>query len=253
MQIRTTRILLSTLTLCLSALTAKAEQVSVRLMGIETNRSDLYIKQGADFEVVYVPLYQNSPVYQLELEGRALQLYTKIETPEGPRYELLVEGKLPRDAESALGIYLIAPNGRPQLYFYSDDWSDFPKRSYRLINISPVVISSKIDEKLTQVQPLKSEVVKVGSKSSLPSVSVITVYKDENDQWKSIFDQRVPLRSDWRTTGIAVVTDGKLQESINPDYKVDRSKPVKSTLSFFSFTDDALTSAQRAAQRMQAQ
>lgn len=253
MPIRIVRILLSSLALCLSVLIAEADMVSVRFMGIETKRSDLYIKQGTDFEEVYVPLYKNSPVYQLELEGRGLQLYTKIETPEGPRYEMLVEGKLPRGAESALGIYLIAPNGRPQLYFYSDDWSDFPKRSYRLINISPVVISSKIDETLTQVQPLQSEVVKVGSKSSQPSVSVITVYKDDQNQWKSIFDQRVPLRSDWRTTGIAVVTDGMLQESINPEYKVDRSKPVKSTLSFFSFTDDAYTSAQRAARRMQAE
>ncbi len=252
MQIRTTRFLLSSLALCLSVLIAEADPVSIRFMGIETMRSDLYIKQGADFEAVNVPLYRNSSVYKLELEGGSLQLYTKTETPEGARFDILAEGKLPRGAESALGIYVIAPTGRPQLYFYSDDWADFPKRSYRLINISPVVISSKIDEKLTQVQPLQSEVVEVGSRSSLPSVSVITVYKDENDQWKSIFDQRVPLRSDWRTTGIAVVTDGLLQESINPDYKVDRSKPVKSALSFLSFTDDALTSAQRAAQRMQA-
>jgi hypothetical protein len=253
MQTKIVHILLTSLALCLSGFIAEAGSVDVRFIGIETTRSDLYIKQGDDFEEVMVPLYKRSDSYKVETEGSRLQLYTKIETEEGPIFEIAAEGKLPSGAESALGVYIITPNGKPQLYFYSDDWADFPQRSYRLINISPVVISSKVDDSLIQVQPLQSGVVKISSKSEVPSVSVITVYKDSQNEWKSIYDQRVLLRPDWRITGIVVLTDGRLIEVLNPMYKVDRSKPVKSEISYFSLTDDAYSSAQRVARRNTAQ
>jgi hypothetical protein len=252
MQIKIVQIFLSSLVLGLSCLIAELDTIDVRFIGIETMRSDLYVQQGDEFEEVMIPMYERSTNYKIEVNERFLKLYTKTETEEGPVFEIAAEGKLPTGAESALGVYLVSPNGKPQLFFYSNDWSDFPKRSYRLINISPVVISSKIDESIIQVDPFQAEIVKVGSKSKIPSVSVITVYKDSQDEWRPIYDQRVPLRPDWRSTGIVVVTDGRLLEVLNPEYKVDRSKPVESTLNYFSFTDDAYTSAQKVAQRQQA-
>lgn len=253
MQIKIVRIFLSSLALCLTVGIAEAGTVNIRFIGIDTTRSDLYVKQGAEFEEVMVPLYERSASYHVETEGNLMQLYTKTETEKGPLFEIAVEGKLPSGAESALGIYLMSSNGSPRLYFYSDDWSDFPMRSYRLINISPVVISSKIDETLIRVQPLQSEIVKASLSSNNRYVIVMTVYKDGEEEWQPIFDRRVSLHSDWRSTGIVVLTDGTLQETMNRDYKVDRSKPVQMKMSHFGFTEDAYTSAQRAAQRQQAE
>lgn len=253
MQARNIRIFLSIIALSLSAVTATAEKVKIRLIGIETSHSDLYIKQGTEFKEVSVPLYEMSTNYQMEPVDRSLQLYAKTKTPEGKIiFEVLTEGKLPSGAESALGVYLIAPDGSPQLHLFNDDWSVFPKRSYRIINISPVVINSKIDDNIIQVQPLQSGIAKANQSTDIPLVSVITVYKDGNDQWKSIYDQRVSLLPDWRTTGIAVITKGKLTEALNPGYKMDPTKPMKAKLSYIAFTDDAYTSAERLARRRKA-
>jgi hypothetical protein len=245
--------ILSCIALGLSAAFAIADPVKVRLIGIETSRNDLYIKQGDDFKIVQVPLYERSNKYQMEPEGSSIQLYTRTETPEGEiLFEVLTEGKLPAGAESALGVYLIAPDGSPQLHFYNDDWSVFPKRSYRIINISPVVINSKIDDNIIQVPPLESGTALANQSTDIPLVSVITVYKDGNDQWKSIYDQRVSLLPDWRTTGIAVITRGKLLEAQNPGYKMDPTKPMEAQLRYITFTDDAYTSAERLALRRKA-
>jgi hypothetical protein len=264
MQINFVRIFLSSLALGLSCFVSEAadvssDAVSIRFMGIETTRSDLYFKQGDEFVEVKVPLYERSRSYQVEPTGNRVVLYTKTKNPkedgatEGePVYEVAAVGKLPLGAQSALCIYFIAPNGQPRLYLYSDDWSDFPKRSYRVINISPVVINSKIDDEIIQVQPFESGIVKASHESDVPTVTVIAVYKDGNDEWQSIHRKRETLLPDWRTTGIAVVTTGKLYEVLDTDYKMDSSNPMKATLSYITLTDDAYSSADRAARRNQA-
>ncbi len=248
-QLRIARIFIACITLCLSVFIAQASAVDVRFMGIEVSRSDLYLKQGAEFVPVVVPLYVNSAYYPAETVEGGLQLYTKIETSEGPRYEVAVGGKFPDGAQSALGIYLIDSEDQPQLYIYDDDWSTFPTRSYRLINISPVAISSKIEDSLIQVQPFQSGTVKVEINSNLPLVRVMTVYKDGNDQWKPIYNQRTPFLEDWRITGIAVVTKGKLEQTMG--IPAAEGAPVidKAKLSYFSFKDNSSSSAQKVAER----
>ena len=254
MQIRTTRIFLSCIALILPAIIASADTVEIRLIGIETMRRDLYIKQGDEFEEVMVPLYERSSSYEVEPEGNSLQLYKKNETPEGTiLFEIAAEGKLPSGAQSALGVYLIAPDGSPRLQFFNDDWSVFPKRSYRIINISPVVIKSKIDDSIIQIPPLQSGIASANQVNDVPTVSVITVYKNGNDTWQAIHDKRETLLPDWRTTGIAVVTTGKLYEVLDTDYTIDPANPMKATLSYFTFTDEAYNSAEKVARRNKAE
>ncbi len=251
-QLRTPRISIACIT-CLSVFIAEASAVDIRFMGVETSRSDLYLKQGAEFVPVVVPLYTDSAYYPAEtVEGR-LQLYTEIETSEGPRFEVVVEAKFPTGAQAALGIYLIGSDNLPQLHFYDDDWSTFPTRSYRLINTSPVAVSSKIEEHLIQVQPFQSDTVKVNVKSNLPLVRVMTVYKDGNNEWNPIYNQRTPFLEDWRITGIAVVTKGKLDQAMGVPAAEGTPEPDKAKLSYFSFKDNGSTSAQKVAERQRSE
>lgn len=237
MRIKFSRLSISCITLCLVTLITEARTVDVRFIGIETSHSDLYIKQGSEFYQVSVPLYENSAYYETETNENKLELFTKTETPEGPHYEIAVEANMPLGFKSALAIYIIAPDGRPKLYCYDDNWDDFPGQSYRLINISPVAINSKVDETHLQVQPFQSKVVKVDIMSALPLVRIITVYKDDNDKWKPIYNQRTALRSSWRITGIAVVTKGKLAEVMRITPTGENSQSAKATLRYFSFKD----------------
>lgn len=248
-QLRSARIFIVCITLGLSVLVAAASALDIRLMGVEITRSDLYLKQGAEFVPVVIPLYVNSAYYQADAAEGSLQLYTKIETSEGPRFEVAVRGQLPAGAQSVLGIYFVGPEGRPQIHLYDDDWSVFPARSYRLINISPVAISSKIEDSLIQVQPFQSDTVKVEINSNLPLVRVMTVYKDDNDQWKPIYNQRTPFLEDWRITGIAVVTKGKLEQTMGVPSADGAPVIDKAKLSYFSFKDNSSSSAQKVAER----
>ncbi|MDQ8206292.1 hypothetical protein QEH52_02150 [Coraliomargarita sp. SDUM461003] len=243
------RIFIACITLCSAVLIAHASAVEVRLMGVEVSRNDLYLKQGTEFVSVDIPLYVNSAYYKAEISEGSLQLYTKIETDEGPRFEVVVEGDFPTGAHSALGIYFIGPGGQIQVYFYDDDWSTFSKRSYRLINISPVSVSSKIEDSLIQVQPFQSGTVQVEIDSNLPLVRVMTVYKDGNDQWKPIYNQRTPFVEDWRITGIAVVTAGKLDQAMGVPAATGAPDVGKAKLSYFSFKDQESTTAQKVAER----
>jgi hypothetical protein len=249
MQIRLAHVFIIFIVLFLSDSIVAANEVQVRFMGVETDRGDLYLKQGDDFVRMSVPLYQSSVYYQAETDGSSLQLYMRIENPEGlPFYEVFVAGRLPTGAQSALGIYIIAADGQPRLYFYDDDWSKFPKQSYRLINISPVAVSSKIENSLVTVQPFQADIVKVNIKSNLPLVRVMTAYKGGDNKWKPIFNQRTPLLPDWRITGIAVVTNGLLDKAMSVPSMVEPTSAGKARLSFFNFKDNSATSSQKVAE-----
>jgi hypothetical protein len=237
MRIKISFIFIFCLTTCLFASFSEARTLDIRFIGIETSHSDLYVKQGSEYYPVSVPLYENSAYYEAETVDGNLQLYTKTETPEGPLYEIAVEGKIPENFKIALGVYIITPSGKPQLYFYDDDWSVFPGQSYRLINITPVAINSKVDETVLQVQPFQSDIVKVDIMSGLPLVRIITVYKDGNDEWKPIYNKRTALRSNWRITGISVITKGKLNEAMRITTSGEGADSDKAQLRYFSFKD----------------
>jgi hypothetical protein len=217
-------------------------------MGVEVSPSGLYVKSGSDFEPVEVPLYSTSNYFSVTAdEAGNVALYTKTETSSGPRFESVGGGRLPQNARAALGIYMIASNGKPQLYFYDDDWSKFPSQSYRLINISPVVINSKVGDAVLQLKPFESDVVKVKLTSRLPTVKIITVYKDGNEEWQPIYNKRTALLPNWRLTGLAVVTKGALAEAMGlvaPSVAGDHSGglaqstvPMKASLRYFSIKD----------------
>lgn len=234
--------------LSLSQLRTDARTVEVRFLGVETARSDLFIQTGTDFEPISIPLYKDSAYHQAGVpESGLLKLYSKAETKDGPRFEIVTEATIPKGAQSALGVYIIAPNGQPKLYLYNDDWAQFPGQSYRLINISPVVINSKVDESMLQLQPFESDVVEVEIASRLPLVRIITVYKNGKNEWESIYNQRTALLPEWRITGIAVVTKGKLAEAMGIPSIEEDTDPEKATLRYLSFKDSGLKSADKVA------
>jgi hypothetical protein len=200
---------------CAASALLDASTVDVRLLGVETSDSGFFLKHGADFEQIDVPLYQASEYYQAELnEAGVFSLYTKDATHDDPRFVAAVTGEIPTGANSVLAIYMLASDGSGRLYCYNDDWDEFPAQSYRLINISPVVINSKVGEGVLQLQPFESAVAEVEITSPLPTIKIITVYKDGQDRWQSIYNKRTALLPEWRLTGLAVVTRGKLSAAM---------------------------------------
>jgi hypothetical protein len=237
MQIKMSRLILFGVALFLSVFIAEVNAIEVRFLGVETSRGDLYVKQGDEFNKIPITLYSTSDYYQTQaIEGKVF-LYQKIETPEGPIFEVVTGGQVPAGAQSLLGIYILAADGQPQLYLYDDDWSKFPRQSYRVINISPVTVSSKIGDDLVRVQSFQSKIVKVSIKTKLPLVRVITAYPDGKNNWHPIYNQSSPLFPAWRMTGIAVVTSGLLDKALDAPVSDVAHGEEKAELRFFCFKD----------------
>ncbi|HBR93819.1 MAG TPA: hypothetical protein DEA90_06605 [Opitutae bacterium] len=197
---------------------------------------------------VTVPLYASSNYSSGSVnESGELVLYRQSESGKDVSYQLAVSGHIPQRARSVLGIYRIASNGQAQIHFYGDDWTQFPSQSYRLINISPVVINSKVGDDVLQLQPFESQVVQVKLSARLPTVKIITVYKDSNEEWKPIYNKRTALLPNKRVTGLAVVTQGALAAAMGMAPAADSqgaggmaedSAQMAPSLRYFSINDN---------------
>ena len=101
----------------LPSLVAIARSVEVRFLGVETSASGLYIKNGADFEAISIPLYRASHYYEVDAnDGGEVALYTKVDSSTGDaRYELATGGRVSQKSAAFLCVYMITADGKPRL------------------------------------------------------------------------------------------------------------------------------------------
>lgn len=220
----------------LSSLSGK--EISVRFMAAETSLNDVFIRNGSEYKKISIPTYQTTDYFTATVNNsNEIELFRQIQTVQGERYERLVGGQLTSKSNSVLAVYLLGANGQAYLYLHDDDWDRFPAQSFRLINLSPVAIRSKVGEETLQLNPMQSEVVNIEYESRLPLVKIITIYKDNSEQWKPIYNKKTALMPRSRLTGFAVVSRGGVAKAMGATPTDSDATQTNAALKFFPLSD----------------
>jgi hypothetical protein len=202
--------------------------------------------EGREFVELRAGAFAPSGYKEVTLgENRQLTLYKTIETEDGLRYEAAASSSVPSDYSEVLAIIVPGSNGRFGMGIYDDSWNDFPARSLRVINVSPVQLASRIGKQTIQLEPLRAGMVEVEYVGNRPITNVLTVYKDQGGEWQTVYNQPTAVLPNWRVTGVAVGTRGGLARAQGAEFEEGDPAATTTRLEFFTFHDIQPTNGNR--------
>lgn len=214
-----------------------ARTLSLQFIGIETQNNELYWRDGDSYVPVEIAPYSASPYTNVNTDALGnITLYRKYTSEGSVRYKKAVSTKVKPGLNKGTAVYLYTQSGEASLLIYDDSLELFPGQSIRIINLSPVRISSKVGDDVFHLDPYQSHVARVENLGKRPIVKVITVYKDGEGEWTPIYNKPTAILADWRLTGMAVVTKGGLVEAIGAADIIDR--PGHAKLEFFTLKEN---------------
>jgi hypothetical protein len=118
-------------------------------------------------------------------------------------YETIAEAD-PGSLRKALGVI----HNQAQVWrlgLFDDSAKAFPGGTFRIINLLPVAIATRIGTTPIKTKPYAADIVSVVPPGPRPVVGIVAAYQKEGN-WVPFFDKPVGVLPNARVTGIATVT-----------------------------------------------
>lgn len=207
---------------CVYALQA----VEVRFVAVEKGLNNLYyLNTEGDYTETNLAPYEVSEPFNVRLTEGKVRIFRQTLVEDKLVYVTIAEAD-PGSIGKALGV--IHNQAKVwSLGLFDDSAKAFPNRTFRIINLLPVPIATRIGTTPVKTKPYASDIVSVVPPGSRPVVGIVAAYQKE-DNWVPFFDKAVGVLPDARVTGIAAVTRhgmdlayGADQEDLSGEPRVD--------------------------------
>lgn len=122
------------------------------------DHKELYYRDGEAYHLLKTRVNVRSGEFKLR-NAHAFELYTKKIGPEGEDiYKLMGRSTHTQDLKLPLHLIDKNPKGKPyyRIVTVDDDLSDFPRGSFRFINITPITLGIKFNKTSKALKPLQS-------------------------------------------------------------------------------------------------
>ena len=197
---KSSTILFFILGICIQAVQA----IEVRFIAVEKGLKDLYyLNAEGDYTETNLPPYEVSEPFNVRLSEGKVRIFRQTLIEDRLVYETIAEAD-PGSLRKALGVI----HNQAQVWrlgLFDDSAKAFPGGTFRIINLLPVAIATRIGKTPVKTMPYGVEVVSVVPPGPRPVVGIVAAYQKEGN-WVPFFDKPVGVLPNARVTGIATVT-----------------------------------------------
>ena len=202
------------------------QAVEVRFVAVEKSLKNLYyLNAEGDYTETNLAPYEVSEPFNVRLTEGKVRIFRQTLVEDKLVYVTIAEAD-PGSVGKALGV--IHNQAKVwNLGLFDDSAKAFPNRTFRIINLLPVPIATRIGTTPVKTKPYAADIVSVVPPGSRPVVGIVAAYQKE-DNWVPFFDKAVGVLPDARVTGIAAVTRhgmdlayGADQEDLSGEPRVD--------------------------------
>jgi hypothetical protein len=197
---KSSTILLFILGICIQAVQA----IEVRFIAVEKGLGDIYyLNDEGDYTKTNLSPYEVSEALNVGLAEGKVRIFRQTLIEDRLVYETIAEAD-PGSLRKALGV--IHNQAKVwRLGLFDNSTKAFPNRTFRIINLLPVPIATRVGKTPVKTKPYGVEVVSVAPPGPRPVVGIVAAYQKEGN-WVPFFDKPVGVLPNARVTGIATVT-----------------------------------------------
>jgi hypothetical protein len=180
------------------------QAVEVRFITVEKGLNDLYyLNSEGDYMGTNLPPYEVSEPFNVRLTEGKVRIFRQTLVDDKLVYDTIAEAD-PGSLQKALGV--IHNQAKVwRLGLFDDSAKAFPSRTFRVINLLPVPIATRIGTTPVKTKPYATDIVSFVPPGSRPVVGIVAAYQKEG-KWVPFFDKPVGVLPNARVTGIAAVT-----------------------------------------------
>jgi hypothetical protein len=192
------------LVLLFGVLAQVLQAVEVRFITVEKGLKDLYyLNAEGNYTETNLPPYEVSEPFNVRLSEGKVRIFRQTLIEDRLVYETIAEAD-PGSLRKALGV--IHNQAKVwRLGLFDDSAKAFPSRTFRIINLLPVPIATRIGTTPVKTKPYAADIVSVVPPGPRPVVGIVAAYQKEGN-WVPFFDKPVGILPNARVTGIATVT-----------------------------------------------
>ena len=180
------------------------QAVEVRFVAVEKGLKDLYyLNTEGDYTETNLLPYELSEPFNVRLVEGKVRIFRQTLVEDKLVYETIAEAD-PGSTGKALGV--IHNQAKVwRLGLFDDSSKAFPSRTFRIINLLPVPIATRIGTTPVKTKPYAADIVSVVTPGPRPVVGIVAAYQKEGN-WVPFFDKAVGVLPNARVTSIATVT-----------------------------------------------